>query len=244
MALAEDRFEIHTQPIYPLRAGGVVGYELLVRLRERGALIGPEVFIPTAERLGLVEEIDRHVLAQAIDLLAGDRDGHVAYHVNVSALSIANPQLLRFVATETAAAAADPARLTIEVAETAAFIDLDAVQHFALGLERLGCKLALDDFGSGFGSFAYLKFVPVSALKIDGGLIAGMAGSDDDRLIVKAIVDIAHGKGIETIAEQVGTEDTRQLLIDLGADYGQGDLYGEPSALGLSVGRSSAQGSG
>jgi EAL domain-containing protein (putative c-di-GMP-specific phosphodiesterase class I) len=142
---------------------------------------------------------------------------------------VVKPDLLLFIESALKNAAVDPSRLTFEITETAAIIDMDAAQRFARGLQDLGCALALDDFGSGFGSFSYLKYVPVQFLKVDGSFISGMVDSADDRLLVEAIIRIAKGKHIKTIAEHVTTPQTRQLLGEYGADYGQGYLFGEPT---------------
>lgn len=228
-ALSEDRFELYVQPIVDLTAGSIARHELLIRLREGRELIPPAAFIYTAERFGVIHQIDRYVITRALKLLAEDPHGTAAYHVNVSGLSIASPDLLEFVGLALTDSAVDPGRLTFEITETATIIDLDAAQRFARGLQGLGCALALDDFGSGFGSFSYLKYVPVQYLKIDGSFITGMVDNVDDRLLVDAMIRIAKGKRIKTIAEHVATPQTRQLLAEYGADYGQGFLFGEPA---------------
>ena len=231
VALLEDRLESYSQPIVEIASGRVTRYELLVRLREDGRLVTPGAFLSAAERLGLIEEIDRRVAARAIALLADDPGGETSYHVNLSGPSILSPGLLEFVAAQLAAGSVDPARLTFELTETAAIADLNAAQGFARALAEIGCALALDDFGSGFGSFTYLKYLPVRFVKIASDFITGLAHSRNDRLLVKAIIDVAHGMHLEAIAEHVSSEATRQLLAQLGADYGQGFHLGEPLAL-------------
>jgi diguanylate cyclase (GGDEF)-like protein/PAS domain S-box-containing protein len=228
-ALSEDRFELYTQPIVELASGTVTGHELLIRMREDGELIPPDAFIYMAERFGVIHQIDRYVITRAVTLLAEDPHGTAGYNVNVSGASVVRPDLLQFVASALRAAAVDPGRLTFEITETAAIIDMDAAHRFASGLQHLGCPLALDDFGSGFGSFSYLKYVPVQYLKIDGSFIGAMVDSPDDRLLVEAMIRIAKGKRIKTIAEHVATPQTRELLAECGADFGQGYLLGEPT---------------
>jgi diguanylate cyclase (GGDEF)-like protein/PAS domain S-box-containing protein len=230
-ALAEDRFELYTQPIVELSTGSVTRYELLLRMRENGELISPAAFIYTAERFNLIEEIDRLVIRRAIRLLADQSDASTNYHVNLSGLSIVKPDLLKFLARELASTAVDPARLTFEITETAAIIDMDAAERCAHGLHAIGCSLALDDFGCGFGSFSYLKYVPVEFLKIDGSFVTNLVQSNSDRLLVKAMIDVAHGMQIQAIAEHVASEETRQLLEEYGVDYGQGYHLGQPLPL-------------
>jgi len=230
-ALEEERLEAYSQPIVEISSGRITRYELLLRLREDGRLVPPGAFINIAERLGLIEEIDRRAFAHALALLADDPSGEISYHVNLSGSSILSPGLLDFFADELAARSLDPARLTFELSETAAIADLNAAQGFARGLAEIGCTLALDDFGSGFGSFTYLKYIPLRFLKIASDFIARLAESRSDRLLVKAIIDVAHGMQLQAIAEHVTSEPTTQLLREFGADYGQGYHLGEPLAL-------------
>jgi diguanylate cyclase (GGDEF)-like protein/PAS domain S-box-containing protein len=230
-ALERERFELFAQPIVELATGKVAGRELLLRMREHGELIPPNAFIYTAERFGLIEEIDRYVIAKAIRLLADEPNGQIRYHVNVSGISLVKPDLVQFLAAELAPSAVDPALLTLEVTETAAIIDMDAAARFARALQSLGCGLALDDFGSGFGSFSYLKYVPVQFIKIDGSFVSDLADNPKDRLLVKAIIQVARGMKIKTIGEHVSSEKARQLLTEYGADYGQGYHLGEPQPI-------------
>jgi len=200
-ALSEDRFELHAQPITELRSGRVRCMELLLRLREDdGELLMPAAFIPTAERFGLIAEIDRWVVRKAIGVLAEDRHGDTIYTINLSGVSIGDPELLRLIDAEITTAAVDPGRLVFEFTETAAINDLGASREFTHGLARIGCATALDDFGSGFAAFSYLKHLPVKYVKIDGQFVQDLPGSTDDRVLVKAIVDVARGLHKQTIA--------------------------------------------
>jgi EAL domain-containing protein (putative c-di-GMP-specific phosphodiesterase class I) len=129
----------------------------------------------------------------------------------------------------------DPARLVIEVTETAAISDMERARDFCAGVQALGCAIALDDFGAGFGSFQYLKRLPFSYLKIDGDFIRGLPGSRTDQLVVEALVAVAAGMGRRTIAEFVGDAPTMSMLRDIGVDYAQGFEVGRPRALPLAV---------
>jgi EAL domain-containing protein (putative c-di-GMP-specific phosphodiesterase class I) len=126
---------------------------------------------------------------------------------------------------------ADPSRLVIEVTETASISDMERAKAFCAGVQALGAAIALDDFGAGFGSFAYLKRLPFRYLKIDGDFIRCLPGSPNDQLVVKALVGVVRGMGACTIAEFVGDEPTMGLLRDYGVDYAQGFAVGRPQPL-------------
>jgi len=230
-ALEEDLFVLHYQPIMSLKDGSVSHYEALVRLADEpgGGLVAPGRFLPAAERYGLIREIDRMVLAQVCTLLAGEPDGRdMRIAINCSSLSITDGEMLKQIEGRLARAGVDPARLVIEVTETAAISDMARAQAFCAGVQALGCAVALDDFGAGFGSFQYLKHLPFQYLKIDGDFIRGLPDSPKDQLVVKALVDLARGMGKQTIAEYVGDAATVELLRDFGVDYAQGFQVGRP----------------
>ena len=229
-ALDHDRFVLHAQPIVEIAAGAPTRYELLIRmLDESDRLVAPAAFLPTAERFGLVERIDGWVAGQAIDLLSRRPD--LTLEVNLSGLSIGSRDLLAAIERRLADSGADPSRLIFEVTETAAIANMEAAREFALALAALGCKFALDDFGAGFGSFSYLKRLPVDYLKIDGDFIRGLTDSPTDQLLVRAMVDVATGLGKRTIAEFVGSQACYELLADLGVDFAQGFWLGAPRPL-------------
>jgi EAL domain-containing protein (putative c-di-GMP-specific phosphodiesterase class I) len=155
----------------------------------------------------------------------------VSVAINVSALSVTDPTMLRFIAATLARHELDPQRLAIEITETAAISDMDAARAFCSGVLDLGCGLALDDFGAGFGSFQYLKQLPFSHLKIDGGFIRELPSSRTDQLVVRALARLVRGMGRETIAEFVGDEPTVTMLRAYDVDYAQGFHLGAPAAL-------------
>ncbi len=222
-ALAEDRFELHAQPITHLRSGEVRHLELLVRMREPdGALLMPAAFIPTAERLRLIAEIDQWVVRNAIEIQAADQHLASTYAINLSGISVGDPELLNLIEHKISEASADPSRLIFEFTETAAIKDLNAARTFTRRLAQIGCASALDDFGCGFASFSYLKQLPVQYIKIDGQFIRNLPGSEDDQVLVKAIIDVAHGLHKQTVAEFVSSNDALELLRAYGVDYAQG----------------------
>lgn len=261
LALREQRFVLHYQPIVSLRDGAVAHHEALVRMREAqsGRLLAPSSFLPAAERLGLVCDIDRLVIERVARVLgdsaaAGDgararprrprtsvRRQPVApaprascaparVAVNLSALSLTDERMLGHIERSLARHGAQPFQLVIEVTETASICDLRQARDFCDGVRALGCEVALDDFGAGFGAFHYLKHLPFTYLKIDGDFISGLAHSDSDQLVVSALVGLARGMAFSTIAEFVQDQPTLELLRALGVDYAQGFHIGRPSA--------------
>ncbi len=232
-ALEEDGFELHCQPILELSSGEVTQSELLVRMRGDDGLIPPNAFLGDAERLGLIHAIDRWVVAQAIELLAA-RSG-VCLEVNLSGRSTGDEQLLRLVKGELEQSGVEPNRLIFEITETAAIASIDQARRFAEALRDLGCRFALDDFGAGFGSFYYLKHIPVDFLKIDGDFVRSPR-SQADSLVVESIVHMARGLGKQTIAEFVEDEGTLEDLRAQGVDYAQGFHVGRPGPVDENLG--------
>jgi EAL domain-containing protein (putative c-di-GMP-specific phosphodiesterase class I) len=227
-ALAEDRFVVHYQPIVSLAGGEVAHYEALVRLAdEAGGLTAPGCFLPAAERYGLVCEIDRMVVEKVLARLSLGGDASVA--VNLSALSVTDTGMLEDIRRRLARHRVRPERLLIEVTETASIASMDRARDFCLGARALGCELALDDFGSGFGAFHYLKHLPFRYLKIDGGFIRALPNSPRDQLVVKALVAMSRGMGMRTIAELVEDHATLRMLTRFGVDYAQGFYLGRPA---------------
>jgi EAL domain-containing protein (putative c-di-GMP-specific phosphodiesterase class I) len=234
-ALDEGRFVLHYQPILALAEGRISHYEALLRLDDAGGeLVAPGRFLPAAEQCGLVVEIDRMVLARTIALLGGELAGDgadaVGLAVNVSALSVTAAEMLGLLESELRRHRVAARRLIVEVTETAAITDMDRARAFCAGVQELGCAVALDDFGAGFGSFQYLKQLPFDYLKIDGEFVRALPRSHTDQLVVKALVDVVRGMGRRTIAEFVGDASTLALLRTYGVDYAQGFEVGVPVA--------------
>jgi diguanylate cyclase (GGDEF)-like protein/PAS domain S-box-containing protein len=234
-ALRDDRFVLYGQPILDLRESKVRQYEVLLRLQdaEGGEPLTPSTFLYAAERFGLIQAIDGWVACQAIELIAeNERAGRpLVLHVNLSSKSIADPMVAAVTESALAGAGIDPSRLVFELTETAAMANIEEAKAFAHRLRARGCRLALDDFGAGFGSFYYLKNLPFDYFKIDGDLIRGLATSPMDQLVVAAIVGIARGMGKKTIAEFVTDDETIRLIGKAGVDHAQGYHVGRPRPL-------------
>ena len=230
-AVELNRFALACQPIVSTRTRDVKIHEVLIRmLDDHGGLIMPGGFLPTAERFGLSLDIDRWVIVNAIKTLAEQRvtQPELCYTINLSAQTLNTPAICALVQDKLHETGLDPAALIFEVTETAAIADLNAAAVLLGRLRTLGCRTALDDFGSGMSSFAYLKELPVDIVKIDGRFVRHLATSAVDKAMVRAMNDIAHALGKETVAEFVEDESAFQTLIELGVDYGQGYHLGRP----------------
>ena len=233
-ALTHDRLSLHTQPIRSLASGVIERYELLLRMTgEDGELLPAASFIETAERSGMVQELDRWVVARALELLAErERAGQpVSLHVNLSGASLTDVSVIEFIERRLDEGDADPSRCTFEITETARVDDYQAAAGFADRLTEFGCQVAIDDYGAGFGSFHYLKQIPFDVIKIDGAFVRDMPRSDADQLTVQAIVQIARGLGKTTIAEYVQDDATTQMLREYGVDLAQGFHLGKPISI-------------
>ena len=225
-SLDHGRFVLHEQPIIELASQATVGHELLLRMLDQdGAPILPGNFLPTAERFGLIGEIDRWVLHQGAARAAHD-PGHVA--VNVSAESLSNPSLIDDLEAALAAGGGPPERLIIELTETAILRDEAAALRFIERAGALGCRLALDDFGTGYGSLAYLKRMPFHFLKIDREFVADLLSDPASVHVVQAVVSLAKAFGQQTVAEGVEDRGALALLTELGVDHAQGYALGRP----------------
>jgi diguanylate cyclase (GGDEF)-like protein len=230
-ALTQNRLRLATQPIRSLASGGIERYELLLRMTsDDGDLLPASSFIEAAERSGMVQELDRWVVARALEMIAErERAGApVSLHMNISGASVTDLSVLEYIERRLDEGEADPARCTFEITQSARVDDFETAAGFADRLCEFGCEVAIDDYGAGFGPFAYLKKVPFDVIKIDGTFVRDMSRNDADQLVVQAIVQIARGLGKQTIAEFVEDENTRTMLRDYGVDMAQGYHLGRP----------------
>ena len=223
-ALDKQRIVVYAQPIFDLRKECVAREELLVRmLDDNDDVIPPSSFLPTAEQVGLITDIDRLVLSKAIEL-AG-RSQPIA--VNVSGASLSDPRLIDDVRTAIAEGL-NPVWLDFEITETAAISNMAHARAFAHAVTELGCGLGLDDFGTGFSSFSYLKELPVQHLKIDVEFIRELPSSPTDQRLVNALVQFAKAFGQETVAEGIEDSDTLAMVRAFDIDYAQGFHIARP----------------
>lgn len=235
-ALDDDRLRLYVQPIVPLHgdANGRVHYEVLVRLEEDGKLVLPGAFLPAAERYGMMARIDQWVVNNTLAWL-GDRLRHgrfdASLSINLSGASLSDERFRHGLRATLEHIQLPPGSVCFEITETAAVANLSKVVHFIGEVKQLGCEFALDDFGSGLSSFAYLKNLPVDYLKIDGSFIKDIESDPIDLAMVQAINAIGHVMGLKTIAEYVSDAAILERVRDIGVDYGQGYHLGKPMPL-------------
>lgn len=252
-ALVQDRFELVFQPIVPLR--GIENetgeqpaaelwqrqflrnpdepmiFEALLRLRgNEGDLIQPSVFLPAAERFGLMADIDRWAISRAIGALQETRDYHrpLSLTINLSAESLADDSLVDFVTDCLVRHNVDPGALIFEITESRTLEDIVGVRALLTRLRLLGCHIAIDDFGTGFSTFAYLRQLDADFLKIDGSIVRGLPDDGLDRTVIAALASIAEITGKRTVAEWVENIETLHVLHECGVDFAQGFAIGHP----------------
>ena len=237
-AVEDNRLELFFQPIIGIgeRQSKQRGhYELLLRMRdEDGKLVSPDQFIPSAERYNLMSTLDRWVIHEALSRLADrSNEGEARYTIaiNLSGTSLSEDRFLDFVIAELEKQQLPHGAICFEITETAAISNLSRVVHFMKTLKELGCKFSLDDFGSGLSSFTYLKNLPVDYLKIDGQFIRNVVEDNVDESMVKAIREVGHAMGIETIAERVETQQVLEKLGSLGVEFAQGYYIARPASV-------------
>jgi EAL domain-containing protein (putative c-di-GMP-specific phosphodiesterase class I)/GGDEF domain-containing protein len=226
-ALGAAGFTLFAQPILELQTNTVARHELLLRVvDEVNGPHSPIAVLDTAERLDAVFEIDLWVMERAMQL--AQQHPTRALQVNLSGRSVGDPRLTGAVDRLLDRYGVDPEQLTFEITETALIGNLSEARRFSDRIRDLGAQLALDDFGSGYASFRYLKQFPIDLVKIDGEYVAELAHNPQDQVLVRALVQVCQAYGIHTVAEFVQDERTLRLLREFGVDYAQGFLIGRP----------------
>jgi EAL domain-containing protein (putative c-di-GMP-specific phosphodiesterase class I) len=226
--LETDNFELYSQPIISLsgRSSGRF-YEILMRMND-GTLVLPAAFVPAAERYHMMPAIDRWVIENVFALLqralSQDRNNHATDRIaiNLSGQSLCDDQFLEFVVDCFVRHHISPTMICFEITETAAIANLSHARDFIQRLKKMGCRFALDDFGSGLSSFGYLKSLPVDYLKIAGDFVRDIVEDPVDHAMVEAINQIGHVMKLTTIAESVESRAILEKLRESGVDYGQG----------------------
>ena len=235
--LDSDGFALMAQPISSLTAvSDVPRYEILLRMRDdAGSAVPSSAFFSAAERYQLMPQVDRWVVSKTIASLSEHpeivRDAGAVFSVNLSGQSLSDDDILEFIEQEIEEAGLPPTALGFEVTESAAVSNLAKAQEFITALRDRGCSIALDDFGAGLSSFAYLKNFAVDILKIDGGFIRDISVNRISESMVAAITQVAKVMELETVAEYVENEKTRKLVAKLGVHYAQGHVIGKPMPL-------------
>lgn len=226
-ALRYDRFCLAFQPIIDAQTGQAAFHECLARIRrEDGSLLPAGAFIPTAEQMGLMREIDEHILRLAIYELRKDASLRLA--INLSAYNVGNGPWLNCLRKLLAETPAVGKKLLIEITETAALADVQQAAAFVTDLRALGCQVALDDFGAGYTSYRQLHLLPVDIVKIDGSFAQGVATNIGNQLFVRTLIELAKGFGLATIAESIETAEDAEMLKQFGVTYLQGYHFAKP----------------
>lgn len=234
-ALESDWFSLYAQAIVPLDDSTDTHYELLLRMTDdQGKTYSPGVFLPAAERYNLMSKIDCWVVDNAITLMAKNTNfiNQVQFcSINLSGQSLSSPEVLNFIINKIDETAIDGEKICFEITETAAITNLVSAMKFISTLKGMGCRFALDDFGSGLSSFGYLKNLPVHYIKIDGMFVKDILDNQIDRAMVKSINEIGQVMGMATIAEFVENDEIKGMLREIGVNYAQGYGIGKPQPL-------------
>lgn len=252
-AIEQNRFEFDLQPIVPLSAlaqneaqievrnGWRLGsdseeilFEILIRMRDRrGDVVAPSVFVPLAERVGMMPKIDLWVVQHALALMAERTAllGRMAFNINLSNQTLADPESMALILNAIKASNVPARALVFEITETSEMTSMHVVRRVMQQLRDLGCRFALDDFGTGFSSFTHLRHLPVDFVKIEGSFVEGMADNDLDHTMVASIAGLAKSMKLAVIGEHVDSFATLQALRECGVAYAQGHYIGEPRKL-------------
>lgn len=226
-ALQQNQIELHYQPIWDFKHGGVAYFEALLRLKLDGELVYPNQFIPSLELLNDTYLMDQCVISNAISAIAANPElNQVA--INLSAQSFLDERLLPHIESTLEKCDISPTRVIFEITESASINNLTATRAMIEKLNRLGCHFSIDDFGTGFSTFNYLKQLPAQHVKIDGSFVRDMLNDPIDLALVKAINDISRSLNKRSVAEYVENEEIFLALKEIGVDYGQGYFISRP----------------
>ncbi len=227
-ALTEDRVEAHLQPIVSVADGSIMAYEALARIRDGEKILSAGQFIEAASELGMIKEFDQRVFDKGLQHIAtiSIQNPQAKIFFNLSSFSFRDTEWMLSIPTQIEARGIACNRVVLEVTEREALPNINEVRNIIEALHKHGLQFALDDFGSGFSSFLYLKYLPVDYLKIEGSFVQNMAVDSRDRIMVRHIHEVAQEFGMKTIAEFVEDEVTAKLLAEIGVCCAQGYFYG------------------
>lgn len=227
-AIAENRMLLYFQPIFDVKNNQVAYYEALVRLKETdGRIVGPNTFIPALEAAGEMHMLDRWIIQLAINTLKDHPQlPHIA--INLSAQAFKDDSLVPNILENLKTSGVNPKRITFELTESASLFNLHITQRVIAELHRLGCSFSVDDFGSGFSSFAYLKALPADFIKLDGSFIQNLHRDNIDQTLVKSMIQVIQALGKKAVAEFVENQAILDILKTMGVDFVQGYHIGHP----------------
>jgi len=227
-ALDEDRVEPFFQPIINPVDGTAFAFEALARIRTSDKVIAAGEFIEYAEEFGMAQAIDERIFKKGFEALQKSGQPNARLFLNVSSKTFADEERLRKLPDTLRSFGLNPNQVVLEITEREALPHLNQIIRLVDDLRKEGLKFALDDFGSGFSSFMYLKYFNIDFVKIEGSFVRHMATDQKDRIMVEHIHSMASEFGLQTIAEFVEDEETEALLRDIGIDFAQGYHYGKP----------------
>lgn len=233
--IVRNQLILHYQPIYSLGTGDMIGFEALVRWRQRdGSLRMPGSFIPLAEEIGIIEDIDSWVLATACQEVANtlnERRGELRLALNISPKQLESPGYAEFVREQLSRNRLSPAQLELEITERVLVEDTQTTRENLEALGEMGVRLSIDDFGTGYSSLGYLQKYPFQTLKIDRSFVCNISGGESAQRLIETIITLAHGLGMEVVAEGIELEQEREFLASSGCDQGQGFMLAKPARL-------------
>jgi EAL domain-containing protein (putative c-di-GMP-specific phosphodiesterase class I) len=236
-ALSKGDMELFAQPIVPLRGDKALKphYEILLRIRNSdGELESPQAFVRAAEQYDMMRAVDRWVVDAFFDTVAPYAEGlerEMGFSINLSGKSTGDGEFREYVKQKIRANPLQSIHLGFEITETALVGDISDTAAFIDDIRHLGCTFSLDDFGSGYASFSYLKDFPVDFVKIDGVFVREILNKPADYAMINSITEIAHFMDKQVIAEFVSSAEIAQALSGIGVDYAQGYHFGKPRPL-------------
>lgn len=232
-AIRYKQLELYYQPKVELRGNRIVGYEALIRWNKNGKIISPLEFIPFAERSGVIMEISRWVVEEAVTQIKywQIQDIDMPISINISAGELYNGDIVQHIKRVTNKANINPNLLGIEITESIAMEDINKAIEIIDEIKKLGVGIAIDDFGTGYSSLSYLKRFPINEVKLDQSFIRDLTENDYSKTLVKGIIELIKSLELEMIAEGIETMQQQELLLEMGCKIGQGYLYGMPMKL-------------
>jgi EAL domain-containing protein (putative c-di-GMP-specific phosphodiesterase class I) len=225
--LEHGQFVPHFEPQVDLTTGEIVGFEVLARwIHPLSGVIGPDVFIPVAEEIGLIGRLSEQVIGEALRQ-AADWDPKVKISVNISPFQLADGWLAQRIVKTLAETGFPAERLVIEITESSLFADLDLAKSIVASLKNQGIRLALDDFGTGFSSLAHLRSLPFDIIKIDRAFVTNIDAKRENSAIVRAVATLAGALRVPVCVEGIENEESYRTVVQLGCQIGQGWYFGK-----------------
>jgi len=226
--LEHGQFVPYFEPQVDLATGEIVGFEVLARwIHPLSGVIGPEVFIPVAEEIGLIGRLSEHVIGEALREASG-WDRKVKVSVNISPTQLADSWLAQRIVRMLAESGFPADRLVVEITESSLFTDLDLARTIVTSLKNQGVRLALDDFGTGFSSLAHLRSLPFDIIKIDRSFVSNIGAKRENAAIIRAVTTLAAALRVPVCVEGIESEAAYDAVVMLGCEIGQGWYFGKP----------------